>query len=416
MNSLFTPTENESFLIKKIQDKDVLDYALIRMTETMIEKSIIDASQIFRDILEDAGLISYDEIDQGQKIISKTLILTNDGWIEEKCSFYRPMTKSGDPRFWVYNFKKYVEIGDLIYFAVKDHSLITIPLNSYKGSYTTLTNLESDIKINTQTNLEYKIDRFGNEVLKKEKLSANLVTLIDNIKELKKYNWIPSVGKERPADKDVGETLESILNIPTNSLKTPDFLGEIELKCKRSKSKTRNNLFAQVPNWGISKYSRAVDYLINYGIESEKHPGYKTLYVTVKAQPPNQQGFYFNLNHGLGQLNQNKIFNNEVEKMCSWEFVKLKERLHEKHPKTLWIEAEETKIEGKVHFKYNKIKLTQKPIFSSFINLISNSEISMDWTHRCLPDGTKYNDHGFLFKIPTGSRSKLFSSTEEIEI
>ena len=106
MNSLFTPTENESFLIKKIQDKDVLDYALIRMTETMIEKSIIDASQIFRDILEDAGLISYDEIDQGQKIISKTLILTNDGWIEEKCSFYRPMTKSGDPRFWVYNFKK----------------------------------------------------------------------------------------------------------------------------------------------------------------------------------------------------------------------------------------------------------------------------------------------------------------------
>ena len=102
--------------------------------------------------------------------------------------------------------------------------------------------------------------------------------------------------------------------------------------------------------------------------------------------------------------------------MCAWEFSKLRERLQEKHPKTLWIEAEEKIIDGKVHFKYHNIKLTQKPIFSSFLNLISTSEISMDWTHRCLPNGTKYNDHGFLFKIPTKSRSKLFSITNEIVI
>lgn len=416
MNSLFAPNENESLQIQKLQEKSTIDYALIRMTETMIEKSIIDASQIFRDILEDSGLISYDEIGQGQKVISKALILSNEGWIEEKCSFYRPMTKSGDPRFWVYNFKKYAKIGDLIYFAVKDDLLITIPLNSKQRSASNLTIPKSDLSRNITLNPENKINRFGNEVLKKEELKPNLIQLIDKIKILNKQVWVPSVGLGKPADKDVGVTLENALNIPVNSFKKPDFLGEIELKCKRSKSKTRNNLFAQVPNWNLSKYSRAIDFLINYGIESEKHPEYKTLYVTVKAQPPNPQGFYFDLDYKTGQLHQKRIFNNAKENMCVWDFFKLKNRLYEKHPKTLWIEANEKIIDGKVHFNYHKIKFTQKPIFSSFLNLINTSEISMDWTHRCLPDGTKYNDHGFLFKIPTTSRAKLFTTTEEIDI
>ena len=82
---------------------------------------------------------------------------------------------------------------------------------------------------------------FKNEILPKK--------LIDKIKILNKQVWIPSVGLGKPSDKDVGVTLENALNIPVNSFKTPDFLGEIELKCKRTLSKTRNNLFAQVPNW-----------------------------------------------------------------------------------------------------------------------------------------------------------------------
>ena len=42
------------------------------------------------------------------------------------------------------------------------------------------------------------------------------------------------------------------------------------------------------------------------------------------------------------------------------DFLKLKERLQEKHPKTLWIEADEKIINERVYFNYNKIKLTQK--------------------------------------------------------
>lgn len=393
MNGLFTPNPTEQTLINKLQKCAVIDFALIRITETMFEKSIIDASQIIRDVLNESGLVSYEEISQGQKIMSTSHILSDSGWVQEKCSFYRPETKSGDPRFWVYNLKRYVELGTLVYFTVIDKSLVTVPLISADS-----------------------IDRYSSEILKNEQIDSNLIQLINKIKTLNEQVWIPSVGQGKPADKDVGVTLEEALNLSINSLKTADYLGEIELKCKRTKSKTRNNLFAQVPDWSLSEFDRANDFLIKYGISSIKHPGFKTLYVTVKSSPPNPQGFYFNLDYKKGYLQQNRLIDGLVNDMCVWEFDKLKERLHEKHPKTLWIEAEEKIIDGKVHFNYHKAKLTQKPIFSSFLNLIAAAEISMDWTHRVLPDRSKYNDHGFLFKIPTKSRSKLFSITDEIVI
>ena len=76
--------------------------------------------------------------------------------------------------------------------------------------------------------------------------------------------------------------------------------------------------------------------------------------------------------------------NNLNEMLCVWEFSKLKNRLYEKHPKTLWVIADERIINGKTYFKYEKLTLTEKPIFSSFISLVSSSEITLDWTHRCL--------------------------------
>ena len=222
------------------------------------------------------------------------------------------------------------------------------------------------------------------------------------------------MGGSKPADKDVGDTLEKALNIPVNSLKTPDFLGEIEIKSKRAKSKTRNSLFAQKPDWSLSKYNSAKDYLLNYGISSDKHPGFKTLYVTIKASSPNPQGFYLELDYNSGHLKQMIDSNNLNEMLCIWEFSKLKNRLYEKHPKTLWVIADERIMNGKTYFKYEKLTLTEKPIFSSFLSLVSSSEITLDWTHRCLPDGKKYNDHGFLFKIPTKSRKKLFTTSQDI--
>lgn len=393
MNLFFQPNSSEQLYVDVVQNLNTNDYALIRMTSTMLEKSIIDASQQIRNVLIEAGIVDYDDISQGDKIMSGAVVLSNEGWVEQKCSYYRPETKKGDPRFWVYNLKSYTEINELVMFTVKDGKLVVIPLAS--------------ITI---------FNKYGKELFPEEGIDKNVEDLISRIRTLNEKIWIPSMNEGRAADKDVGVTLENALNLPINSLKTADFLGEIELKCKRTKSKTRNNLFAQVPDWKLSALDAASDYLLKYGIESEKHPGYKTLYVTVRANPPNPQGFFFDFDYNNGYLLQNCLVGNDAHHMCTWTFEKLKSRLYEKHPKTLWIEADEEVIDGKTHFRYHAAKLTQRPVFGAFLNLVGSSEITMDWTHRVLPDRTKYNDHGNLFKIPTKSRSKLFSKTEVIKI
>ena len=48
--------------------------------------------------------------------------------------------------------------------------------------------------------------------------------LVEKMRVLKNREWIESVGVIKPADKDVFYTLEKALNIPVNSLKTPDFI------------------------------------------------------------------------------------------------------------------------------------------------------------------------------------------------
>jgi len=394
MNSDFFPNSFEQEIIDKIQNINTNDFATIRMTETMLKKSIIDASLQIRNILEEKGIASYDKIKQGEKVMDYTYVLTKHGWKEEKSSYYRPETKKGDPRFWVYNLKKYVNIGELVLFTTKEKRLVVIPLVTYMFFH-----------------------KYGNELFKKHEVDSTVLNLVNKIKLLNEQIWIPNINTGKPADKDVGITLETALGLPINSFKTPDFLGEIELKCKRSKSRTRNNLFAQVPNWNLCSLDSAAKFLLQYGIPSDNHPGYKTLYVTVKSDPPNPQGFYFKLDIFKGYLIQNCLTaDGKHEHMCTWELSKMKERLYEKHPKTLWIEAEEKIIDGLVHFRYHKARLTQKPIFGSFLNLIQSADITMDWTHRILPDGTNYNDHGFLFKIPSKSRPKLFNQSEEISI
>lgn len=392
-NALFQPSVRESEIIAAIHKNWSKDYALIRVTDTMFDKSIIDASFQIREILRDGNIVDFNLIQQGEKLLLSVNILTEYGWDSTKSSFYRPKTKKGDPRFWIYDLKKHVDPDDLLYFTVCENELVVIPL-----------------KFNNV------IERFASEVLKEEVLNSNLVTLISKLKELHYRGWIPSINNGKPADKDVGTTLETALNLPINNLGTADFFGEIELKCKRSRSKTRNTIFAQTPDWNLSKYNSAAEFVINYGIPSPKHPGFKTLYVTVCSSPPNNQGFYLFADQKVGQLHQNymNIETGKDHKMCVWEFSKLKSRLLEKHPKTIWIEADETFIDGRVHFLYKNARLTQEPVFQSFINLIGTSEISLDWTHRVLPDGSKYNDHGFLFKIPTKSRPKLFGQARDI--
>jgi hypothetical protein len=81
------------------------------------------------------------------------------------------------------------------------------------------------------------------------------------------------------ADTAVGRTLEAALGIQINSSKKPDYKG-IELKSFRNKRDNRKNLFAQVPDWELSKFKSSAEILDAFGYQRQQD--FK-LYCTVST-------------------------------------------------------------------------------------------------------------------------------------
>ena len=102
---------------------------------------------------------------------------------------------------------------------------------------------------------------------------------------------------------------------------------------------------------------------------------------------------------------------------CYWQHQRLQNRLFEKHPNTIWVEAEEAIIDGKIHFRFkNDMVFTSRPIFSQFVSLIDSSIITYDWRGKVMSDQTRYRDHGHGFRIGKSNRSLLFEDNIDFNI
>ncbi|MCY6371235.1 MvaI/BcnI family restriction endonuclease [Clostridium ganghwense] len=392
MNPLFFPNYEEEQIMQFIQKYCRNDFALIRITPTMLNKSIIDASEMFRIILKDSCIIDYDTLTN--KVFDKTYLFLKDKIKEIKTSFYTANTRK-DPRFWIYALKNYISVDTLIYFTTHESKLIAIPLIDNDNLETLLVNI------------------FG----ERDKDKAIIKELCDKLQDIKNRGWIESVSPNKLNPKDVGETLEAALGIKPNTLISADYKGEIELKAKRADSKTKDTLFSMIPNWDISEIKGSNEMILTYGYPSnkEKYKGYKDLYVTVSTTP-NPQGLYMGIDYENEVIFQ-RYSNGKINKdVCVWEFEKVKEKLYTKHPKTMWLLAENKKINEKINFKYNKVTLTQRPIFSQFLSLIEQGILTYDWRGRVREDGTGYKDKGHCFRISPKYRNLLFGETKEIKL
>lgn len=393
MNIYFKPNDDENLMIQIIHKYLRNDFCLIRMTSTMLKKSIIDASGIFRKILKDNNVVDYKYIIQGRegKIIKKSILLCND-YIDKSISFYRPNTKEGDPRFWIYGLKDYLQTGDLIYITIWNSRVVIIPLVKILFSETIIETI------------------FGKSDDEKILLEVkNKMTII------KEKGWIKSVGIKNGGNspKDVGETLEHAMGIKTNNLISADYKGQIELKTKRISSKTNDTLFCLVPNWEISKVKSASDLILKYGYMSSKYKNYIDLYVTV-SNKINNQGLYLGIDDENNIVFQNCYKDNYIEEVCKWKYDNLKKRLIIKHPRTIWVIAEEKIINNEKYFKYTKVQYTKNPIFTQFLYLIQEGIITYDWRGRVKIDSTQYRDKGHAFRIKPKNRNLLFDDTIEL--
>lgn len=402
----FIPYDDELEVINNLHKYNSNDYTVIRLTQTMLNKSIIDANGFLRTLLLDNDLLDFRNLTD-KVYLTANLVLDNQKH-RVKISFYKA-NKRGDERFWIYGLGKFIKssqinVNDLIYITVNNQKELT------------LFNVTHSIPQNSTI-----IELFG-----QDKVEDSLNRLIPQIKAIARQGFHNnSKGAGKIAPKDAGDTLESLLGIQTNNSQEADFEGIIELKSKSSK--TLDTLFTLRPNFEgtpVAEFepndrSRVSAFARLYGYDSDKHLGYKSLYITIGSEenPQNNQGFYLEVNDSDNIVELRKQENKKSILIAFWTFEALEEELHKKHPATLWVKVE-SKMDGEVgQFKYVEAELTRSPQFMTFLSLIKSGAITYDWRGYTTPAG-KYvgKNHGNAWRIKNKQRGLLFGSTEVIDL
>jgi hypothetical protein len=376
---------NELNKVKTLTGYSV-ELTFLEPTQTGLEKSILDATAQVRTYLKERNIHDYQLQKQGVdcKVVIPAFLVQATELLLSKASLYRPETKKGDPRIWFSGLKEYTKANDIIGITYFDNKFYVINVSSLD-----INELVISPKSNPLYELITEIRAKSNEV-------AN--ELLYLLKRIARNGPVPAVIN---ADTGIGRTVEHLLGIPINSSKKPDFKG-IELKSFRDEKRNRKNLFAQVPNWELSKFKSSAEILNAFGYE--RGDDFK-LYCTVSSVKPNSQGLMLRIDNNLNSVVESS--NSNIGDFVLWSLPTLHSRLIEKHNETFWISADSHYNDGREYFVFKKVEHTKKPIVAQFDVLIEQGLITVDHLIKHTPSG-KVVEKGPLFKIVPSAISLLF--------
>ncbi|PDP78913.1 MvaI/BcnI restriction endonuclease family protein [Porphyromonas gingivalis] len=378
----FTAFEHEN--LKFLVNHNV-KFTQVEITPTGLGKGILDSTAPMRAYFIEEGVHNYEEQLQGQehKVMRDAVILTETSKHPTQVSFYRPTTKKGDPRMWIYKLGSYTEGNDIHVLFYFERKLYSINISHIDIAACYNSPIITPIK-----EILMEIYHIGNTV------SKELLSKFRSVSG----QWFES---EVMADTGIGRTIESFLGISMNSDKTPDYKG-IELKSHREKRLSKKNvLFTQTPDWDISALKSGREIVAKYGYPTEH--GKRTYQNTVQCSPPNSQTLFLNVNllTALLELQAQSV---KVEDVAAWSLLKLHQRLTVKHHETFWIEVENTIHDNKEYFRYKKIEHTRNPNVGQFDVLLEQNLITVDLL-LCRPSG---NGDTYSFKIKKKGMPLLF--------
>ncbi len=360
----FTPFEKTN--MEYLVDHNV-KFTQVQITATGLKKSILDATTPMRTYFKENNVHDYELQAQGpeNKVTKKTFILTGGKAIETTTSLYRPVTKEGDPRLWIYGLKDTTDADDI-------HAIIAQnPNELYVINLT---------KINIPRFCETDIENPIRDLVKGLSDYADIVSeeLLYRLLEFKGL-WLDT---DLRADTAIGRQVEALLGIPMNASREPDYKG-IELKSFRSQRPSiRKNLFCKVPDWGISFLKSGAEIVEKYGYMSG---GVKSYRNTLRCATPNTQNLRLNMNYpdNLLEIEEDRKIDvgtfKKVADVAVWRLQTLHQCLLTKHHETFWIEVDSRKGDaGQEQFRFNKIEHTRNPNVNQFDILLEQSMITVD--------------------------------------
>lgn len=352
----FTPFEerNMAFMVNHN-----VEFTLVQLTATGLKKGIMDATAPMRTFFLEKGVHNYEEQQKGpeHKQLIKTVILDGFEAKETATSLYRPVTKKGDPRLWIYGLKDFTHADDI-------HAICILNGRFYVVNITSC-DIEAIFSSAQHSHLKDIIQQFNQA---SSAISDELLSFFRNNSD----RWFES---EVLADTGIGRTIETLLGIPQNSNKTPDYKG-IELKSHREKrSSNKNVLFTQSPDWNLSKLKSGREIVALYGYDCGD--GRLTYQNTVQCNHPNSQGLGLNLELVKEWL-ELKHYGKKADDVAVWALQQLHSRLSVKHHETFWIKVENRIQDGKEYFRYSSIEHTRNPIIPQFDILLDAGIITVD--------------------------------------
>jgi hypothetical protein len=190
------------------------EVALIVPTQTGLQKSIMDATQIVRDFLRDSNFHDYATQGQGpdQKVTGQAFLVRPDGLESSTVSLYRPQTKNGDPRIWFSGLSRYADPWNLLALIIRDGAIYVINCSNH-DVMATMSRVDAPLGALVDAGKDRGLDPVVGE-------------LIERLRAIAGRGFMPTL---RVGDTGVGMTLETALGIAANSNKAPDYKG-IELK------------------------------------------------------------------------------------------------------------------------------------------------------------------------------------------
>ncbi len=351
----------------------------------------MDAPSPLRAYLKTKSIHNYDgqlQGPEGKKLIPAFLV-TETNLIPSTASLYRPKAKGkdGDPRIWFSKLTSYATANNLLGVIAYQGAIYLVNLSNFK------------LRMSAEDQSS-PLSKLLIEVGATRSLIAN--ELLGKLREVASRGWIQTITR---GDTGIGATLESCLGIQINSKRTPDYNG-IEIKAKRIRGlrATKNNLFAQVPDWSISRLKSSAAILDSYGYF---RGDVKKLYCTVKSIVPNSQGLMLKVDERADLLHEVHQSDGRFEDVVSWKIDALRARLLEKHSETFWVGADAKKIDGFEFFQYKKVLHTRAPFTSNFHTLCQEGIVTLDHLIQRNAAG-RVKEKGPIFKIHEAKLELLF--------